>query len=179
MAGMTAELAFTARELHREGIWSGRIADLLDVDELLVRRALNGEDFEDEPPAPVEDDDPTAPPPVDPNAWPPPIDGSTVWSTVRPVRPRTNVCGEGVRVREVLLWGKPVLINDRDEVFCDWCHHAFRTADQLRSPNNRCPVGLRRPPGVIYIPDASGDDDPEWTLRPQGVGFRDLMREPW
>lgn len=77
MDRMTPEMGFRARELSAGGIWSGRIAEMLGVDEREVRRAVSGETFEE----PQRESEPTraptpvaAPRVVDPNEWPAPED---------------------------------------------------------------------------------------------------------
>lgn len=172
---MTAEQAFQARELSASGIWSGRIAELLDVDERDVLRALKGREFDDEPAENAAALLVGLPAPADPPSWPPPVDESTVWSTVRPMRPRTHVRGGEVRVRRVQLWGKRVWINDRDEVFCDHCHLGFRTIAQLGAPDNGCPVGLPARPGPYPI-RADVDDEPRYL--PVAGRYVDLMNAP-
>jgi hypothetical protein len=181
MGGMTAELAFRARELSASGVWSGRIAELLEVDELLVLRVLRGDDVDDVP-APVmaevvvEEPEPEAAP-ADPDAWPPPVDESTVWTTVRPVLPRTNVQGGEAQVRRVLLWGKSVLINAAAEVWCPDCV-AFRTPAQLSHPFNRCPVGLPARGGPVWFDGEAPDPEPRY-LPVSGGGVVDFTRVPW
>lgn len=158
---MTPEQAFRARELSASGVWSGRIAEILGVDEMLVRRAIAGHDFREESPAPKPR--PPAPPvpdpkpeSVDPNAWPPQVGASTEWETVRvgsgPDR------GQTVRVRWVMLWGQRVRINAQDEVWCHFCLR-FKTTQQLSHPFNGCPVGLPHRGGLVTVDDTTEDDE--------------------
>lgn len=174
---MTAELAFKARELSASGVWSGRIAQLLGVEERLVLRALGGVDF-DEPASVGEPvDEPArvdASRPVDPNAWPPPVDESTHWSTVR-VRTSWPHSVE-VRVRQVRLWGKRVLINDENEVWCPSCQR-FRTTAQLGHPFNGCPVGLPTRAGPVEV--SFDPESPNYVAEPPRRDRWDLFRSPW
>ena len=82
--------------------------------------------------------------------WPPPADESTVWEEMRLRTSRHPPSFETVRVREVLLWGKPVKINRDDDVWCPNCQR-FRPGEALAAPDNACPVGLpaRRGPWVV------------------------------
>jgi hypothetical protein len=181
---MTGELAFRARELSASGIWSGRIAELLEVDERVVLRVLRGEDVDDVPApgtAEVVVEEPEPEPeaaPADPDAWPPLVDESTVWTTVRPVVPRTNVQGGEVQVRRVLLWGKSVWINAAGEVWCTDCV-AFRTPAQLSHPFNSCPVGLPARGGPVWFDGEAPDPEPRYLPVSGGGGVVDFMRVPW
>ncbi|PZS15529.1 MAG: hypothetical protein DLM57_12490 [Pseudonocardiales bacterium] len=179
MDGMSSEQAFRARELSASGIWSGRIAELLDVDETLVLRALAGDTFTDvAAPLVVEaaPSEPEAPEPVDPNAWPPPVDDSTEWATVRISR-GYGLGVDEVSVRWVMLWGQRVRINAAAEVWCHFCL-TFKTTKALSHPHNGCPVGLPFRGGIVaYDPDDVMPEEPRYP--PVGGGYVDLLRASW
>ena len=165
MAGLTDSQVFQVRELRKRGVWSGRIAELLDVDERYVLVALHGEPDADrlvddlEHDEPDTDDEPTtdetqAPPrperaPADPNAWPPPVDERTEWDEVLISRGYAKGV-DRVRVRWVRLWGQRVRINDAGRV---WCHYCLRsqTVAALGHPYNGCPVGLPVRGGIASV----------------------------
>jgi hypothetical protein len=170
MAGLTDTEAFTARELHERGVWSGRIAELLDIEEADVRRALAGHRPEPQ----------QAPEPVQPKlkapkraaqSWPPLPDASTVWEEMRVYT--TYPDSEVIRVRPVRLWGREVRINMADEVWCPNCRK-FKDVAYLGGPYNSCPVGIMRT--GIHESDASVplDGEPGWD----GAAQVDLLRTP-
>lgn len=184
MDDMTSEMAFRTRELSESGLWSGRIAELLDVDERLVRRAIAGEIFEDEPPPRPGADmpaRPARPKPVDRDAWPPPVDESTEWASVSLSRGYAQK-PTSVHVRSVQLWGKRVQIRANGDVWCTWCGGTFHTVAKLGAPGNGCPTGLIRKGvrPICFDPD-DPSYEPEPRYRPAGGagGSVDLMRVPW
>lgn len=185
MERLTPGLAFTARELHESGIWTGRISELLDLEERDVRSAIDERDLEPLPsPAAMSPPSPEpvaemSPEPVAellkaPSVWPPLAGSDAEWSTrlvmVRGVERRE------IRARPVLLWGKRVEINEGGEVWCPSCLQ-FRTTAQLGHPWNSCPVGLPRRDLVLEVEDAPVGDGPRY--RPvSGRREIDFLREP-
>ncbi len=167
---MTPELAFQAREMSADGLWSGRIAELLKVDETFVLQALSGKTFDDVPtfdavPAPAV---PSSS--VDPNAWPPPVDTATEWDTVRISR-GYGLGVDEISVRWVRLWGQPVRINDDHEVWCHFCL-TFKTTKDLSHPYNGCPVGLPFRGGIVsYGPDDVMPEPPPLDALDDGSPF--------
>jgi len=94
-------------------------------------------------------------------AWPPPPSVDRPWRTERlPVDSAGEVAPRGrhrdVRVREVDLWGRTVLIDDRGRVFCDDCWR-FLTVEVLGRPGNSHRVGIT---GWTSLPATIVDDGP-------------------
>jgi hypothetical protein len=175
MDGLTVSQVFEIRELHRAGIWSGRISELLDVDEMLVRRALDaeagpgdGDEMATEPVVEAPREEPV-PRPNPPAAWAPPANSSTRWQE------RRLITGETVRLREVPLWGRLVLIDADWLVFCPCCW-SMRTTDELGHPDNHCPVGIIWTGGPLPF-DVDKDHSPVQPM--YGRRVVDLMREPF
>jgi hypothetical protein len=77
-------------------------------------------------------------------AWPPPADDAAKWRTIQ-LRPGRDV--EVVKVREVKLWGRVVLIDEDANVLCDGCMQML-PVDQLGVPGSGHAMAvdnLRRP----------------------------------
>ena len=111
---LTPEQAAEAVALRSAGTTAARIAEVLGRPLDVVRNSLKEPD--------PTDDGPAWPPPAAPGDW-------------RHQRLPGMRLGESVLVREVRLWGKDVMIDERTLVFCDGCCE-FLTIDQLSVPGN-------------------------------------------
>jgi hypothetical protein len=74
--------------------------------------------------------------------WPQPPSTDSAWQVKPLAMLSTGGRAERVNVREVRLWGKPVLINESNEVYC-LCGR-FVDVEELGQPQNTHPVGLVR-----------------------------------
>lgn len=185
MDGLTPEQAFQARELSASGVWSGRIAELLGVDDRLLRLALDGrtgdELAQDEVQVPEPASEPARVVPeqrADPNGWPPPADERTVWSTLR--MPKNSPLGDDVQVRTVRLWGRDVQVDERGLVWCPACHR-FRSVEALGTRGNSCPVGVIWPSGGVHWFDGDAPDpEPRYVTDDRaGRGDLNFFRARW
>lgn len=86
--------------------------------------------------------------------WPAPPTDARPWHT-RSLRMRGGGRRENVTVREVQLWGRTVLINEADEVWCEDCRR-FVSAVALGRPGNSHRAGLRTDWTGVLLP--MGDD---------------------
>ena len=75
-----------------------------------------------------------------PEIWPPAPSAAAPWQVRRLPSARTNRV-EVFRVREVGLWGRKVLINEDDEVYCPDCWE-FLSTSVLSALDNSHRVGI-------------------------------------
>lgn len=144
--------AFMAHELREQGVTPGRIAEMLNVDEAVLRRSFRLPDLVE--PEQVADEAPAE----SPSSWAPPADEHTHWRKV-PVRGQELGIGVLRRMdaRRVRLWGRDVWIDAQELVWCPSCL-AFRTIEELSHPSNGCPVGVQWPSGTIWRLRDSDDE---------------------
>jgi hypothetical protein len=99
-------------------------------------------------------------------SWPPPADEGTVW-VERPL-----LTGRTVRCREVMLWGRLVVISEGGLVHCPHCLELVDVAELGRIDNGH-PVGLpyRVRGRLLPMPGHGEEFDPELDGEPVRAGW--------